>query len=218
MKKWLHHIELTVDRLIPILLVLLFGVLIIQFFFHEIALKYELYIAIFDYILISAFIIDLIFKYFRIRNIPRFLRESWMDIIAIFPFFLVFRVAGAIGLLGVSVETTAETQKVLHIGVGVEKELTSALKEGSIVAEEVSQVGRSERFSRFLRPLSNTMRFFELGDKNVQKDVKQDIKSGEELLKEGEDILKKEGKVLMKPALFYEKPGISFNHFHKKKA
>src|SRR3989344_1598716 len=128
MKKWLHTVEVIVDKLIPFLLIILAAIIILELTAHELAEKYHTYIQIFDYFLITTFIIDLGFKYHRIRNIPQLIRECWLDIIAIFPFFIVFRFfEGLLGILGIS-EATVQAQKVLHVGVGVEKELTKGEK------------------------------------------------------------------------------------------
>ena len=190
MKKWCHKLEKIVDRIIPLLLVILLIIIILEFTLHKITEKYHLFIQIFDYFLITVFLIDLIFKYNRIRNIPRFLKESWLDIIAIFPFFILFRFfEGLIGILGIS-ETTAQAQKILHIGVGVEKEIEVTLKEGSRIAEETS---RAEKLTKYLIPITRSIRLLLFKDKDVRKDIKKDEK-------------------IIKGTVFYEKPQMIKQH------
>src|SRR3989344_6612397 len=141
MKKWIHFVEVFVDKIIPLLLLVLLGILVIEIFFHELAVKYHLYIEIVDYFIILGFILDLIFKYLRIKNIPKFLKSSWLEIIAIFPFFLVFRLfeSAALFFSGAG-ETASSAQKAVHIGIGVEKEVVEVIREGSKITEEVSKV------------------------------------------------------------------------------
>jgi len=90
-KRWYSYIELLIDALVPIAVVVLLAIIIIELFFHTTAEKYFTIISILDYSILGIFIIDLIFKYNRIRKWDRFLRECWLDIIAIFPFFLIFK-------------------------------------------------------------------------------------------------------------------------------
>lgn len=201
MKEWVHNIERIVDKLIPLLLIILLLIIVLEFAYHEKAQKYYLHIEIIDYFIIFVFLIDLAFKYNRIKNMKIFLKESWIEIIAVFPFFLVFRLfEGLLGLLGIS-ETTAQAQKIAHVGVEIEKEIGSRLKEGARIAEETAKISRAERLSRFIRPIARSIRFFKLKDKHIRKEAKEELKEGEEFVK---------------AAIFYEKPGISHHHLYKK--
>ena len=74
-----------------ILLIILLLIIAGELTLHEFMLKHKLLVDIVDWIIIGIFAIDLIFKYMRSKNFPRFIRASWIDIIAIFPFFLIFR-------------------------------------------------------------------------------------------------------------------------------
>src|SRR3989338_4432154 len=91
MKRWLHTVELSVDEIIPLLLVVLLVVSIIETAFpesHIIRLSVDIY----DGIVVLVFISDLTFKYHRMRNnVPGFLRKYWLEIVASFPLFLVIR-------------------------------------------------------------------------------------------------------------------------------
>jgi len=199
MKKWLHTVEVIVDKLIPFLLIILAAIIILELTAHELAEKYHTYIQIFDYFLITTFIIDLGFKYHRIRNIPQFIRECWLDIIAIFPFFIVFRFfEGLLGILGIS-EATVQAQKVLHVGVGVEKELVATVKEGSRVAEEVS---RAEKLTKYIRAGARSLRLLKLKDKKVRVGVEKELTKGEKIVL---------------GTVFYEKPEIMKRHLIVKK-
>ncbi|HIH25587.1 ion transporter [Candidatus Woesearchaeota archaeon] len=199
MKKWLHTVEVIVDKLIPFLLIILAAIIIVELTSDKLAEKYHTYIQIFDYFLITTFIIDLGFKYHRIRNIPQFIRECWLDIIAIFPFFIVFRFfEGLLGILGIS-EATVQAQKVLHVGVGVEKELVATVKEGSRVAEEVS---RAEKLTKYIRAGARSLRLLKLKDKKVRVGVEKELTKGEKIVL---------------GTVFYEKPEIMKRHLIVKK-
>lgn len=186
-KKWydiFHHI---VDFLIPVCLVLLIVVLVIEFFFPAIAEHYNLWLGIADGFIVLVFFLDVVFKYQRASSIPNFLKESWLDIIAIFPFFLFFRVFEGIGVLkaaGEIADLGASGQKVLHTGVEVTKELgalelgvkeigtiekeakvVSSLEKESKIAKEVEVIlkegARSERLARFAKPILRIPRLAE---------------------------------------------------------
>ena len=168
MKKWMHKIEVFVDKLIPYMLVLLLGIIVIDLGFHEIAEHYHTYILLADYLVIGVFVVDLIFKYIRIRKIPLFLKTCWLDIIAVFPFFLIFRAFERIaGLFSKTIsEGFSTVQSILHEGVEIEKEgakiLEGVEKEGSKIAKEAGKFGkvsRTNKFARFLRPLFRAPRF-----------------------------------------------------------
>lgn len=233
MKRWIHKIEVIIDRSIPLALLILLVIIILEFAFHDISEKYYPFIQIVDWSVILVFIVDLIFKYIRIRNIPKFLRASWIDILAVFPFFLLFRVIeGFLGIFEAS-ETLTKGQKILHLGVEVEKEIGTALREGEKLAKEAS---RAERLGKFLNPISRIFRFIKLGNPEVRKEVERQAKDVVKEARKGERRIKKEAKkeiklveeelediiedvkevpMHIKAALFYEKPKI-MNYVNKK--
>ncbi|MBW2965128.1 ion transporter, partial [Candidatus Woesearchaeota archaeon] len=141
---------------------------------HDMVEQYhlEIWIIIADYIVISVFVLDLVFKWMRTRHLPKFLRKYWLDILAVFPFFLLFRLFEMFaGVFGTAVsEGTKTAQNILHESLEVEKEgakiareAEKFIKEGSRVgqeAEKLSKLSRSSRFMRFLRPILRLPRFF----------------------------------------------------------
>jgi hypothetical protein len=169
MKKWYYTFEHLVDKLIPYLLIILLNIIIMELFFHEAAEKYHLLIVVADSFIITVFVADLIFKYLGVRDIPTFLKRYWIDILAVFPFFLLFRVFETLGLISESAETISATQKILHEGVEVEKEGAKLVKEGAEIekevargiqeAERMTKATRAQRITRFIRPLSRAPRF-----------------------------------------------------------
>jgi len=165
-----HKVEYAVDRSIPYFVVLLLFVLVIEFFFHEVAEKYHILISFADWMIVAVFVLDLSFKYTRIRVKSKFLRKYWIEIIAVFPFFLAFRVFEEVGILLGFVragESVREMQAVLHEGVELEKYGKNIVR----AVEESGKVSRVERMSRLIRPILRTPRlariipFFERPDK-----------------------------------------------------
>ncbi|MBI5881071.1 hypothetical protein HZB90_02980 [archaeon] len=166
MKRWMHKIEVIVDKAIAPCLVLLLAVIVLELGMHDFVVEHGLqaYISIADYIVITIFVMDLVFKYLRTKHIPLFLRKYWMDILAVFPFFLMFRFYEVtIGLFSPTITEGAETaQMLLHEGLEVEKEGTRIVREAEKIAKEAERavkVERSTRFARFLRPLFRSPRF-----------------------------------------------------------
>ncbi len=168
MKKWLEKLEHIIDKIIPFLLLILLGIIIIDLFFHDISDRYHLPIEITDGIIITIFIIDLIFKYHRARTIPNFIKRYWLDILAVFPFFLVFRVfEGAIDLFETFKGTFIEGQKIAHVGLelkelevgGKLERITKELPLAEETGAKITSASRSERLARFLKPLVRGSRF-----------------------------------------------------------
>ena len=163
MKRWMHKMELVVDKLIPWLVGILFIVIIIEFFFVDLAEKYHTIISLLDGFIVFVFVLDLIFKYERAKNIPDFLRNSWLDIIAVFPFFLFFRFIEGFTRLFMAPEVISTGQKILHEGLLLEKESAMIVKE----VEEAGKVSRTRFFAeifkpRLLRPLSRVPRLVKI--------------------------------------------------------
>lgn len=149
MKKFLYKFEFFVDKSIPYLLILLLFILITEIFFHDFAYTYHTPIMILDALIVTIFVVDLLFKLRHSKKIKFFLKNYWLEILAVLPFFLVFRVVEEIGLLRLAVsESTQTAQQALHVGTGVEKEVTAA-----------ERFARTTRFQRFMRPALRSVRF-----------------------------------------------------------
>lgn len=151
MKAWIKKAEDITDKTIPLMLVLLLVLIVIEIFFHELAEQYHVYILIADYVVIFVFVVDLVLKYNRIRHVERFLKECWLDILAVFPFFLLFRaVEAAAGVFSHGFgEGLKTTQHILHEGLELEKE-----------GSKLTRFSKSTRFVKYARPLFRLPRFF----------------------------------------------------------
>ena len=153
MYKFLHEIEVSADRSIPLFLAALPAVLIIEIYFSWIKDRYLYWFDLFDILLISVFFLDLFFKYQRVRNMKAFLKEYWLDIIAIIPFFLIFRFLEIFRLS----EVIKGSEQVLHEGIALERQSRLLVEE----AEGVAKVSRTERFLRYFRVFGRFPRFCE---------------------------------------------------------
>ena len=186
--KW-ESLEKFVDKTIPYLLILLLGIIVIEIFFHDIAVEYHVYIEVLDYVIIGFFVVDLGFKFNRVKKVPKFFKKYWLEVIAVFPFFLVFRVLESFAGVYFAVQDLVLPQKILHEGVEVER----------IVARE----SRLARVSKFFRPVARSPRLLKLSDKKTEKDFEKTIvKEERRLEKEAGWVKRKVGVALH----FYKKP------------
>lgn len=152
MKREIYNFaEVLIDRLVPVAVLILIPIIIIDFFFENIATKYHSTLVILDYIIIGIFVIDLIFKYIRIRNFKNFIKTCWLDIIAIFPFFLIFRVIEPILIYIELPKEVRSLQLVFHGGLAFSEEATKLTK-------EVEAAGKISRTKTVLRLFENIER------------------------------------------------------------
>ena len=82
------------------------------------------------------------FKYARTKNFPKFFKKYWLEIIAIFPAFLVLRVVEEFAIIVNLEESIVASQEVIEIG-----------------ERTVPKTSRLHYFSRFVRPLARFPRF-----------------------------------------------------------
>ncbi|MBI4158767.1 ion transporter [Candidatus Woesearchaeota archaeon] len=156
----LYKAEHFIDKLVPYAVVFLLFIIITDFFFMEFYTKYELHFEIGDYIVVGIFLIDLIFKFNRVRKFNLFIKKYWIDIIAVFPFFLLFRVFDeVISLFRIGSEFS-EGQRIIHTGVELEK----ITREGRLIGqlEEGGKLVRTEKFARIARPISKLPRLLKV--------------------------------------------------------
>lgn len=203
MKMWAHKLESFVDRAIPYTLILLTAIIIIDIFFKEFAEEYNLWIAILDYTIIAFFVVDLVFKYLRIRKFKEFLKECWLDIIAVFPFVLFFRVFESLSLFVRLPAEFREGQSILHTIVASKQEFaeffgrSSKLIEDAKLAEGIS---RTERILKEVRPLARAPRLIKALPFYEKPTGKHHLHELEEL-DEAEKEIKKQEKNIEKGAM-----------------
>lgn len=107
--RWLLSIEHFIDISIPFMLVLL-GALIVLEFTHYVD-DYHDFMVWLDYFIILFFVADLSFKWYRVHDSLKFIKLYWIDLLAIFPFYTVFRVYRFAAEIAIATE---ETQKLVH--------------------------------------------------------------------------------------------------------
>lgn len=173
LRHFLHDTEVFIDKLITPAVLVLIVVIIIEFFFIQLAEKYATPITITDGIVVGIFVIDLIFKYNHVRNIPKFIKYFWLDILAVFPFFLLFR---AFEGLAAFASLGERTQTLLHQGIILEQE-------GSRLVREAEQLSKVSEFSRFIRPITRLPRILKLAPHHSKK--------AEEIREEKKDLYKR---------------------------
>lgn len=156
-------VERFVDTIIPYLVVLL-ALLIILDFTTDIH-QFEPWISYADWLIIGFFITDLVFKWFHVRKFTQFVKLYWLDILAVFPFYLVLRTYFFIAELVAFGERVSEAQQIAHEAVLLreakiikESEIftkeSKLLREAELIAKEGSRASRlvrlAQRFVRFI--------------------------------------------------------------------
>lgn len=148
MHPYLKKVESITDVLIIPALLAVLVIVILEFFFTETAHHYDTWINFADTVIILIFIVDLSFKFNRASTWEGFLKEHWLEIIAILPLFYVFRFVEVLRLA-----STAELgQEGAHLAEGARSSRFSEFFRSSNAA-------RSSRFGRFIRFFSRAPRF-----------------------------------------------------------
>lgn len=193
MKRWIHFIEVFVDKIIPYLVLLLLFIIIGEFAFHDLISSYRIYVNIADYAILFFFLVDLCFKFYRVRNVKLFFRKYWLEVIAVFPFILVFRMFEELFVLLRFTGPIEEGQKIVHTvteaaKIGEEqkiiRELSALEKETRVFRsiEEGTKLSRTSMFLRFFR-LPRLARAIPIYEKPIKHEIKEAGKSIEKVKK-----------------------------------
>lgn len=157
MRYWLEYLEETVDKLVVPSLIAVAAIVIVELFFKEIAYSLHTPIVILDNIVISIFVIDVGFKLYRATNWEGFLREHWLEIIAIVPFFLAFRLLEGIFI---AINTVEKGQHIAHLAEGARSSRFAVYFSGPEVARS-SKLGNLFRAIARSPRLAKAAQFFE---------------------------------------------------------
>lgn len=149
MEKWVHKGEFIVDRSIPYLVALLLVIILVHLFGKEVYMRYEGWFNFIDAVIVGVFVVDLVFKYIRVRNMHMFFKRYWLDVIAVFPFYLVLRVVEEAFLVFRVSEELSEGQKILHTGLELER--GKVVKGIELEREAGKIVSEAEKFGKFSR-------------------------------------------------------------------
>src|SRR3989338_4066035 len=152
-KGFLGEIERFTDKTIPFWVIVLAIILILDNPFWTILdlEHYQPWVSLVDALIVLFFFIDLIFKWYTVRQWKKFLKIYWLDILAIFPFYLITRALITVTAL---------------LRVGEELRETELVKEARI-AEEVKQLRETKPFIRALRSIQRFLRF--IAGKNLER-------------------------------------------------
>ena len=151
MHAWMHRVEKYVDALIGPSLILLLFLIVGELFLGKKLEHYSVYVDVFDLFMISVLAIDLGFKFHRVRKIPKFLKMYWLQIIALIPFFLVFRFTEILGL-----QEILERSQSAFSGV---QEVQKLEKEAVTIVMEAGRASRTAKLIRMFRFASRIPRF-----------------------------------------------------------
>jgi len=146
MNSFWKKVELFFDKLIVPALLVLLVIVIADIFFTEMKYQYEAQFLYAEVLVVAVFVGDLSFKFKRAASLKGFIREEWLEIIAIIPFFWVFRLVETVVRVGELV------QEIIHI-----------FARGTRLARFFAAFGlvgsRHEVFKKFLRKLTRSERF-----------------------------------------------------------
>ena len=120
-------------RLITPALVVLLAIIIFELFIPVENHTIELIVKIADALVIAVFIIDLIFLAKKAKSVKFFFKNYWLDIIAVFPFVLFFRLAESTYRVAIATERLTIGQAILHETVEASKSAKVLAKSGKVV-------------------------------------------------------------------------------------
>ncbi|MBI2662136.1 hypothetical protein HYX11_01615 [Candidatus Woesearchaeota archaeon] len=136
-EKFLENVEYYNSKLIPPALVMLLGIIIFELFLHVENEMVLFWVHFADYAVITVFVIDLIFLARKAKSTRYFFKNYWLDILAVFPFVLMFKALEFIRALRAAEEGVVVGQAIFHETVEAGK---AAAK-----AERFTKLGRSIR-------------------------------------------------------------------------
>jgi len=151
MKPILRKLEVFFDRMITPALLALVVIVVADIFFTDLKYEYEMYFLYLDIFVISIFVGDLSFKFKRAANWKGFLRREWLEILAIIPFFWIFRLIESIVRVGELL------QEFIHL-IARGGRLVRFLAVFNLTAS------RHERFKKLLDKLNKNKRFEEAAE------------------------------------------------------
>ncbi len=155
-KEFWRKVEETNNKLIPLAIVLLLFIIIAELYFHVEGFWHSVVKAM-DTAVIVIFVIDLIFLALKSKNARYFFRHYWLDVLAVFPFGILFRVMEQVQRGFIATERFALAQSIFHETLEVEKEAKGAVRVERLVkplrigTRLTRVVTKSRLFSRFRR-------------------------------------------------------------------
>lgn len=151
MHRFWEKVEHYNAMLIPYALIILFGIIIFELFLHIEDENILFFVHVLDGIVITIFVIDLIFLRRKAKTTKEFMKHYWLDIIAVFPFVFLFNQFGRIYRAIVVNEQFAVGQAILHEGLEAEK--------GIKIAARGEKALKFTRVARIIRIVARALRF-----------------------------------------------------------
>lgn len=121
MHRFWKKVEEINGKLIPVALVLLLVIIILELLVHIENPPLRLGIEIADGIVVTIFVIDLIFLALAAKSAKFFFRNYWLDLMAVLPLNLLFRLLSPFFRGLVLAEEAVVGQRVLHESVEAER-------------------------------------------------------------------------------------------------
>ncbi len=121
MRRFWKKVEEINGKLIPLALVLLLGIIILELFVQVQDPLAKLGVEIADGIVVAIFVIDLIFLAIAAKSAKFFFRNYWLDLLAVLPLNLLFRVLSPLFRGAVVAEEVVVGQKLFHESVEAER-------------------------------------------------------------------------------------------------
>lgn len=152
----LSAIEHFVDKTIPFVVILL-AILIIIDLFADIH-SFEPWVTYADWLIVAFFVADLIFKWRHVKKLTKFIRLYWLDILAVFPFYLLFRTYFALAELLSVGERVKEAQSIAHEALLIRE--AKLLRETELITKETEFASKEAKLvPRMIRFVQRLLRF-----------------------------------------------------------
>lgn len=155
MQPFWEKVEHYNNKLIPYALVVLLIVILVELFGDITNLITHLAFQIIDYLVILIFVIDLIFLAIKAKTVSFFFKHYWLDLLAVFPFGLLFEFVSRFYRGVLVTEELLIGQKIVHETVEAEKELKGV----GYLAKEEKLVRGARIISRALRAVTKSRLF-----------------------------------------------------------
>ena len=152
MNKLFEGVEHQIDKAVPYVIIALTVLLILEFAIDLSA--YEFWVSFADSFIIAFFILELAFKWNRTRNVIKFLKLHWLEVLAVFPFYLIFRAYVEV----LEILRLEEAQKLAHEAI-LFREARLA-REAELFAREAKLAEVTRTGSRVVRGIQRGIRLF----------------------------------------------------------
>ena len=152
LKEYLETIEYYNAKLIPVALIVLAIIIVLELFVHIENPVLETTLQVADGLVIAIFMLDLLFMGMKVKSARFFFHHYWLDILAVFPFGLLFKTIeqayhglAIVERAAVGVERATIGQAITHETLEIRKEARFFL--------------RSERLAKGVRIAARGLRF-----------------------------------------------------------